>query len=388
MARDGVKERRIEMMKAPDDISANGRNLMGGGDFFCHLIEGDALGACNGTFVRIVRPGREDEEATRSDGIEKEVGGFEVIAEAVVGEIDDIAIVMKEGMEHFLFIARDERRDHDRAFGGSIETGGFVVFEGLVVAMFSGIFDPHATDVDGLAELLHEDADIAYGIIGATVDLDVVLDAEEARLEALGGETSGIHLDVTDHGLELAVCGHGAEEGFLREDGELEPDAISANGRNFWIPDSISGNGRNLVGGRVEGEFFDALPEATDDSEDALRHGGCDVENGVQVVRHEAVLEQFDLGVALGDLGEVVNDGFAEFGALHIGLHGVVVGDDEFAQQGVAGRYHKDHVVDADAAPSAAVLLPMPSIVCHVRQFLAQSYKKNLRYASFRGKFF
>ena len=116
------------------------------------------------------------------------------------------------------------------------------------------------------------------------------------------------------------------------------------------------------MGGRVEGEFFDTLPEATDDSEDALRHGGCDVENCVQVVRHEAVLEQFDLGVSLGDLGEVVNDGFAEFGALHVGLHGVVVGDDEFAQQGFAGGYHKDHVVDADAAPSAAVLLPMPSV--------------------------
>ena len=365
----------MEMMKAPDDISANRRNLMGGGDFLGHLIKGDALGACNGTFVRIVRPGREDEEATRSDGIEKEVGGFEVIAKAVVGEIDDIAIVMKERVEHFLFIARDERRDHDCAFGGGIETACFVVFEGLVVAMFSGIFDPHATDVDGLAELLHEDTDITYGIIGATIDLDVVLDAEEAGFEALSSEAGGVHLDVTDHRLELAVCGHGAEEGFLREDGELEPDAIS-------------GNERNLVGGRVEGEFFDALPEATDDSEDALRHGGCDVENGVQMVRHKAVLEQFDLGVSLGDLGEVVNDGFAEFGTLHVGLHGVVFGDDEFAQQGVAGRYHKDHVVDADAAPSAAVLLPMPSVVCHVRQILAQRYDFFLTWANFRGKIF
>ena len=416
LARDGVKERRMEMMKAPDDISANGRNLMGGGDFLGHLIKGDALGACNGTFVRIVRPGREDEEATRSDGIEKEVGGFEVIAEAVVGEIDDIAIVMKERVEHFLFIARDERRDHDCAFGGGIETACFVVFEGLVVAMFSGIFDPHATDVDGLAELLHEDTDITYGIVGATVDLDVVLDAEEAGFEALSSEAGGVHLDIANHRLELAASGHGAEEGFLREDDILLPDSISGNGRNLirngrnlgvpdsisgnernlirngrnllLIPNTISGNGRNLVGGRVEGEFFDALPEATDDSEDALRHGGCDVENGVQVVRHEAVLEQFDLGVAFGDLGEVAYDGFAEFGALHVGLHGVIVGDDEFAQQGFAGRYHKDHVVDADAAPSAAVLLPMPSVVCHVRQILAQSYIKNLRYASFRGKFF
>ena len=349
------------------------------------------------TFVRIVRPGREDEEATRSDGIEKEVGGFEVIAEAVVGEIDDIAIVMKERVEHFLFIARDERRDHDCAFGGGIETACFVVFEGLVVAMFSGIFDPHATDVAGLAELLHADTDITYGIAGATVDLNVVLDAEEAGFEALSSEAGGVHLDIADHRLELAVCGHGAEEGFLREDDILLPDSISGNRRNLGVPDSISGNernlirngrnlllipntisgnGRNLVGGRVEGEFFDALPEATDDSEDALRHGGCDVENGVEVVRHEAVLEQFDLGVSLGDLGEVVNDGFAEFGALHVGLHGVVIGDDEFAQQGGAGRYHKDHVVDADAAPSAAVLLPMPSVVCHVRKILCKVTKK------------
>ena len=213
----------------PDDISANGRNLMGGGDFLGHLIKGDALGACNGTFVRIVRPGREDEEATRSDGIEKEVGGFEVIVEAVVGEIDDIAIVMKERVEHFLFIARDERRDHDYAFGGGIETGGFVVFEGLVVAMFSGIFDPHATDVDGLAGLLHEDADIAYGIVGATIDLDVVLDTEEAGFEALSSEAGGVHLDVTDHRLELTASGHWTDKRFLREDGELEPDAISAN---------------------------------------------------------------------------------------------------------------------------------------------------------------
>ena len=52
--------------------------------------------------------------------------------------------------------------------------------------MFGGILDPHATDVDGLAGLLHEDADIAYGIVGATIDLDVVLDTEEAGFEALG----------------------------------------------------------------------------------------------------------------------------------------------------------------------------------------------------------
>ena len=105
---------------------------------------------------------------------------------------------MEERMEHFLLIARDERRDHDCAFGGGIETGGFVVFEGLVVAMFGGILDPHAAHVDGLAELLHEDANIAYGIVGATVDLDIMLDAEEAGLEALGSKAGGVHIEVAD----------------------------------------------------------------------------------------------------------------------------------------------------------------------------------------------
>ena len=145
-----------------------------------------------------MRPGREDEQAACGYGIEEEVGGFEIVAEAIIGEVDDIAIVVKEGMEHFLFIARDERRDHDRAFGSGNETGGFVVFEGLVVAMFGGIFDPHAADVDGLAELLHEDTDITGGIVGTTVDLDVMLYAEEAGFEALGSEAGGIHIEIAD----------------------------------------------------------------------------------------------------------------------------------------------------------------------------------------------
>ena len=188
--------RRREIQKRERDEEGEIRSA--GGDFLCHLIKGDTFGAGDGAFVRIVRPGREDEQAACGNGIEEKVGGFEIIAEAIVGEVDNIAIVAKEGMEHFLFIARDERRDHDRAFGGGIETGGFVVFEGLVVTMFGGILDPHAAHVDGLAELLHEDADIADGIVGATVDLDVVLDAEEAGFEALGSEAGGVHVEIAD----------------------------------------------------------------------------------------------------------------------------------------------------------------------------------------------
>ena len=102
-------------------------------------------------------------------------------------------------MEHFLFIARDEGRYHDRAFGGGIETGGFVVMKGLVIAVFYGIFDPNTAYMDRLAKLLHKNADIAHGIVDTSVDLDVMLHAEEAWLEALGSKANRVHLDITYH---------------------------------------------------------------------------------------------------------------------------------------------------------------------------------------------
>ena len=116
-----------------------------------------------------------------------------------------------------------------------------------------GLVDEAMADMDWLAVVLREEEDISDGIIHATVDFDVVLDAEEARLEALGGKAGGVHLDVADHRLELVVRGHRAEERFVREDNGklLVPDAISANGRNFIVPNTIAGNGRNLFGDGV-----------------------------------------------------------------------------------------------------------------------------------------
>lgn len=64
-------------------------------------------------FVRVVRPGREDEEATFGDGIKKKVGRFEIIAKTVIGDIDDGVFFLEENMEHLLFMLRDERRDHN-----------------------------------------------------------------------------------------------------------------------------------------------------------------------------------------------------------------------------------------------------------------------------------
>lgn len=313
------------------------RLLRGGTDLLGHLIEGDTFGTSDGAFIGIVRPRREDEETTGGNGIKEAGRGFEVLTESVVGEVDDMAIVMKEGMEHFLFIARDERRDHDRAFGGGIETGGFVVFEGLVVAMFGGIFDPHAADVDGLAELLHEDADITYSIVGATVDLDVMLNAEEAGFKALGSKAGGVHLDVADHGLELAVRGHGAEEGHFGKERRGERRIIFACNRRTLRgerPDSIRRNGRTLRERRIifawnrrtsfcgigTTEFFGGLPETTYDGHDTIGHGALDMNDDMEMVGHKAELKDTYLRIVFMPMDDTLNEILAKLRLVDIRL--------------------------------------------------------------------
>ena len=45
-------------------------------------------------FVGIVRPGREDEQTTCSNGIKEEIGGLEILTETVIGDVDDGAVLL------------------------------------------------------------------------------------------------------------------------------------------------------------------------------------------------------------------------------------------------------------------------------------------------------
>lgn len=116
-------------------------------------------------------------------------------------------------MKHLLLMLRDERRDHDLALAGSENTTVLVIAEGLVVAVLFGVLYPDIADVNGAVAVALEKGNVAHGAICATADDDVGLDAEKAGLEALGGEAHGVHLDVTDHRLELVLGDERAEEG-------------------------------------------------------------------------------------------------------------------------------------------------------------------------------
>ena len=131
-------------------------------------------------FVRVVRPGREDEEATFGDGIKKKVGRFVILAKTVIGDVDDGVFFLEENMEHLLFMLRDERRDHNCALTSGKNTAVLVITKRLIVAVLFGILHPHTADVDGAVTVILKESDIPYGVVVSIGNNDVGLYAEEA----------------------------------------------------------------------------------------------------------------------------------------------------------------------------------------------------------------
>lgn len=239
----------------------------GGADFFGEAVEGDAFGAGDAAFVGVVLPWREDEKAALSDGIKKGIGRLEKLTEAVIGEEDDEAVFLEEDREDVLLVGGDKRRDHDRAISGGFDAIVHIVAEGLVVAGF-GFINEVVTDMDGLAVFFREEEDIADGIVHAPVDLDIVLDAEETGFEALGGKAGGVHLDIANHRLELVVGGHRAEE-------RLVPLATGVSSQ-VWE--------------KIALDALDSLQIAADYFDDAHWKRSGDMDDGVEVVGHQAEL--------------------------------------------------------------------------------------------------
>ena len=97
----------------------------------------------------------------------------------------------------------------------------------------------------------------------------------------------------------------------------------------------------------------------------------------MQVVGHEAEMEHLHLGIELRNTEQAINDRITEIGALHEGLHGVVIGDDEFAEKRLArGDDHGD-MIQTGAFPHRVGLLPLPCVVNHTTEFWCKGTKKS-----------
>ena len=97
-------------------------------------------------------------------------------------------------------------------------------------------------------------------------------------------------------------------------------------------------------------------------------------------------MQDLDLAVVRLRMEHSVDERVAKVSAFEMSLGRVVIGDDERAEDRLAGRNRQGDMVQADAAPRCTRLLPLPFLVSHLRQILAQRYKKFRTYAKERRK--
>ena len=79
-------------------------------------------------------------------------------------------------------------------------------------------------------------------------------------------------------------------------------------------------------------EFFDGLPVTTYHTHDTTRHRLADMENHMQMIRHEAELENTHLRVVLIQMHKTINNTFTKRCALHSRLGGVIVRNNKRSQ--------------------------------------------------------
>ena len=152
------------------------------------------------------------------DGVKETVRRLIEIAEAVVGDVDDIVAFGKKDNEHLLFFLGDKGRDHDGALTGSLDTAVHVVTEGLVIACDGFVYEVVA-NMNGRVAKFIDEFDIAHSTIFASCDNDIVLYTEETWLETLSSEALGIHVDVLIGSGELIAVSHRGDVGHSGKDG-------------------------------------------------------------------------------------------------------------------------------------------------------------------------
>lgn len=88
-------------------------------------------------------------------------------------------------------------------------------------------------------------------------------------------------------------------------------------------------------------------------------------------------MEHLYLGIELRYTEQTINDRVTKIRALHEGLQGVVVWDDEFAEKRLTrGDDHGD-MIQTGAFPHRVGLLPLPCVVIHTTEFWCKGTKKS-----------
>ena len=90
------------------------------------------------------------------------------------------------------------------------------------------------------------------------------------------------------------------------------------------------------------------------------------------MVRHETELQDTDLRIVLMPMYDALNEIFTKLRLVDIRFGGIIVRDDEFAEQRFAAGKSERDMIDTNAFPCRAAFLPMPLFLCHDLKFCAK----------------
>ena len=126
-------------------------------------------------------------------------------------------------------------------------------------------------------------------------------------------------------------------------------------------PNIIRNNRRSRRPGASQ--LLHALPESPHHSPDAYRHSAPDVQDRMKVVGHEAKVQYLHLRMMLRNANQTIHQGIAQHRAPHFSPVRVAIRYLESPQQRPPIRDCQRDVIQANALPRRARLLPFPSLL-------------------------
>lgn len=173
----------------------------------CHVVQGEALGAGDGTALHVVWPGSEHEKEPFGAGGEVLAGGLVHGWESFLYDGDKRALGIENGTGYLFLSGRDARADDHGAFGGAVKEIRLLFLYETEVLLCGVVMAAYLQAYGAV-----EEPSVAYGGVGGSVDGEVGDDAEEVGVHLLDGEAHRVLPHIVHHVVQLPLAG---EDGVL-----------------------------------------------------------------------------------------------------------------------------------------------------------------------------
>ena len=133
-------------------------------------------------------------------------------------------------------------------------------------------------------------------------------------------------------------------------------------------------------------QLLHPLPIPANHAAYACVHDPCHPNNGMQMVGHQAELQNPNVRIVPAHHIELINDCIAQCRTLHSRLRRVVLSYHQRAQQRLARRHSQRNMINANTPPCRTRLLPLPLFFCHTGFILSLYCRKITTFLSIVSK--